>query len=96
MATSRWANGFAAESTGQVPGHSNGLPNTNAGTEPDNATLRRTLMVIASVLIGLAILAGMGGLLTTEKWLLIIAGLLLVAGLVVSAVFGRGKTRNPR
>jgi hypothetical protein len=53
-------------------------------------------MVIASVLIGLAILAGMGGLLTTEKWLLIIAGLLLVAGLVVSAVFGRGKTRNPR
>jgi cytochrome c oxidase subunit IV len=51
-------------------------------------------MVFAGVLIGLAILMTLGGLLAAQRWLLIIAGLLLVAGLVVSVVFGRGKTRT--
>jgi quinol-cytochrome oxidoreductase complex cytochrome b subunit len=53
-------------------------------------------MVIASVLIVLAIVLGVAGLLTAAKWLFIIAGVLLIAGLVVSVVYGRGKTRTPR
>jgi hypothetical protein len=53
-------------------------------------------MVLAIVLIVLAILLGLGGLLfAAVKWLLIIAGVLLIAGLVVGFV-GRGKTKSLR
>jgi hypothetical protein len=53
-------------------------------------------MVLAIVLIVLAILLGLGGLLfTAVKWLLIVAVVLLVAG-VVAGVVGRGKSRTLR
>jgi hypothetical protein len=53
-------------------------------------------MVLAVVLIVLAILLGLGGLVFTAlKWLLIVAVVLLIAG-VVAGVLGRGKTRNLR
>ncbi len=53
-------------------------------------------MVLAIVLIVLAILLGLGGLLFTAlKWLLIVAAVLLVAGLVVGFI-GRGRTRSVR
>lgn len=53
-------------------------------------------MVLAIVLIVLAILLGLGGLLFTAlKWLLIVAVVLLVAGLVVGFI-GRGKARSIR
>ena len=55
-----------------------------------------TDMVLAVVLIVLAILLGLGGLLfTAVKWLLIIAVVLLIAG-VVAGVVGRGKARSMR
>ncbi len=48
-------------------------------------------MVVAIVLVVLAILLGLGGLLFTAlKWLLIIAAVLLVAGLVM-----RGRVEDP-
>lgn len=51
-------------------------------------------MVLAIVLIVLAILLGLGGLLFTAlKWLLIVAAVLLVAGIVVGFI-GRGRTRS--
>ena len=53
-------------------------------------------MVLAVVLIVLAVLFGLGGLLfTAVKWLLIVAVVLLIAGVVAGAL-GRGKTRNLR
>jgi multisubunit Na+/H+ antiporter MnhG subunit len=53
-------------------------------------------MVLAIVLIVLAILLGLGGLLFTAlKWLLIVAVVLLIAG-VIAGVLGRGKTRSMR
>lgn len=53
-------------------------------------------MVVAIVLIVLAILLGLGGLLFTAlKWLLIIAAVLLVAGLVMGFI-SRGKARSLR
>lgn len=51
-------------------------------------------MVLAIVLIVLAILLGLGGLLfTAVKWLLIVAAVLLVAG-IVAGFIGRGRTRS--
>jgi hypothetical protein len=51
-------------------------------------------MVLAIVLIVLAILLGLGGLVFTAlKWLLIVAVVLLVAG-VVAGFIGRGKSRT--
>ena len=53
-------------------------------------------MVLAIVLIVLAILLGLGGLLfTAVKWLLIVAVVLLVAG-VVAGFLGRRKARSLR
>lgn len=53
-------------------------------------------MVLAIVLIVLAVLFGLGGLLfTAVKWLLIVAVVLLIAG-VIAGVLTRGKTRNRR
>lgn len=53
-------------------------------------------MVLAVVLIVLAILLGLGGLVFTAlKWLLIVAVVLLVAGLV-SGFLARGRTRSVR
>ncbi len=50
-------------------------------------------MVLAIVLIVLAILLGLGGLLFTAlKWLLIVAVVLLVAGVVMGFI-SRGRTR---
>ncbi|SDO50221.1 hypothetical protein SAMN04515671_1142 [Nakamurella panacisegetis] len=50
-------------------------------------------MLLVVVLIVLAILFGIGGLvLTGLKWLLIIALVLLIAG-VISGVLGRGRTK---
>ena len=52
------------------------------------------VMVVAIVLIILAILLGLGGLLfTAVKWLLIIAAVLLIAGLV-AGFLARGKAKN--
>jgi hypothetical protein len=51
-------------------------------------------MVLAIVLIVLAILLGLGGLLFTAlKWLLIVAVVLLVAGVVMGFI-SRGRTRS--
>jgi hypothetical protein len=51
-------------------------------------------MVLAIVLIVLAILLGLGGLLFTAlKWLLIVAVVLLIAG-VVLGFLGRGKSKT--
>jgi hypothetical protein len=51
-------------------------------------------MVLAIVLIVLAILLGLGGLIFTAlKWLLIIAVVLLVAGVVVGFL-GRNKSKT--
>ena len=51
-------------------------------------------MVLAIVLIVLAILLGLGGLVFTAlKWLLIVAVVLLVAGVVVGFI-GRGKSKT--
>ncbi len=53
-------------------------------------------MVLAVILIVLAILLGLGGLIFTAlKWLLIIAAVLLVAG-VVAGFLARGRTRSIR
>lgn len=53
-------------------------------------------MVLAVVLIVLAILLGLGGLLFTAlKWLLIVAVVLLVAGLV-AGFLTRGRARSLR
>ena len=53
-------------------------------------------MVLAIVLIVLAILLGLGGLIFTAlKWLLIIAAVFLIAGLVVGFL-GRGKSKTLR
>jgi len=53
-------------------------------------------MVLAIVLIVLAILLGLGGLLFTAlKWLLIVAAVLLIAG-IVAGFIGRGKTKTLR
>ncbi len=53
-------------------------------------------MVLAIVLIVLAILLGLGGLIfTAVKWLLILAAVLLVAGIVAGFV-GRSKSRSVR
>ncbi len=53
-------------------------------------------MILAIVLIVLAILLGLGGLLFTAlKWLLIVAAVLLVAG-IVAGFLGRGKSRSIR
>lgn len=53
-------------------------------------------MVLAIVLIVLAILLGLGGLVFTAlKWLLIVAVILLIAG-VVAGVLTRGKTKSLR
>jgi hypothetical protein len=53
-------------------------------------------MVLAVVLVVLAVLLGLGGLLfTAVKWLLIIAVVLLVAG-VVAGVLDRRKTTSLR
>jgi hypothetical protein len=53
-------------------------------------------MVLAIVLIVLAILLGLGGLVFTAlKWLLIVAVVLLVAGVVVGYL-GRGKSKSLR
>ena len=53
-------------------------------------------MVLAVVLIVLAILLGLGGLLFTAlKWLLIVAVVLLVAG-VVAGFLTRGRARSLR
>jgi hypothetical protein len=55
-----------------------------------------TTVVLAIVLIVLAILLGLGGLLfTAVKWLLIIAAVLLVAGIVMGFI-SRGKARSIR
>ena len=55
-----------------------------------------TTVVLAIVLIVLAILLGLGGLLFTAlKWLLIVAAVLLVAGIVMG-VIGRGRARSIR
>lgn len=49
-------------------------------------------MILAIVLIILAVLLGLGGLLLTGlKWLLVIALVLLVAGVIAGAV---GRSRN--
>jgi multisubunit Na+/H+ antiporter MnhG subunit len=59
-------------------------------------TLPAGFPLLAIVLIVLAILLGLGGLLFTAlKWLLIVAVVLLIAG-VVAGVLGRGKTRSLR
>ncbi|MEP6562593.1 MAG: hypothetical protein ABJD68_16155 [Nakamurella sp.] len=51
-------------------------------------------MLLAIVLIVLAILLGLGGLIFTAlKWLLIVAVVLLVAG-VVAGFLGRGKSKS--
>ena len=51
-------------------------------------------MVLAIVLIVLAILLGLGGLIFTAlKWLLIIAVVLLIAG-VVAGFLGRSKSKT--
>lgn len=53
-------------------------------------------MVLAVVLIVLAILLGLGGLVFTAlKWLLIVAVVLLVVG-VVTGFLARGRTRSLR
>lgn len=53
-------------------------------------------MVLAIVLIVLAILLGLGGLIFTAlKWLLIVAAVFLVAGLIAGFVV-RGKNRSVR
>lgn len=53
-------------------------------------------MVLAIVLIVLAILLGLGGLVFTAlKWLLIVAVVLLIAG-VIAGVLTRGKTKSLR
>lgn len=53
-------------------------------------------MVLAIVLIVLAILLGLGGLIFTAlKWLLIVAAIFLIAGLVVGFI-GRGKSKTLR
>ena len=53
-------------------------------------------MILAIVLIVLAILLGLGGFLfTAMKWLLIVAVVLLVAGLV-AGFLTRGRTRSLR
>ncbi|HEY7813419.1 MAG TPA: hypothetical protein VIC62_09295 [Nakamurella sp.] len=53
-------------------------------------------MILAIVLIVLAILLGLGGLLfTAMKWLLIVAVVLLVAG-VVAGFLTRGRARSLR
>jgi len=53
-------------------------------------------MVLAIVLIVLAILLGLGGLIFTAlKWLLIVAAVLLIAG-VVAGFIGRGKAKTLR
>jgi len=55
-----------------------------------------SVMVLAVVLVVLAVLLGLGGLLfTAVKWLLIIAVVLLVAG-VVAGVLDRRKTTSLR
>ena len=55
-----------------------------------------TVMVLAVVLVVLAVLLGLGGLLfTAVKWLLIVAVVLLVAG-VVAGVLDRRKTTSLR
>lgn len=55
-----------------------------------------TLMMLAIVLIVLAVLLGLGGLVfTAVKWLLIVAVVLLIAG-VVAGVLGRRKTTSLR
>ena len=55
-----------------------------------------SVMVLAVVLVVLAVLLGLGGLLfTAVKWLLIIAVVLLVAG-VVAGVRDRRKTTSLR
>ena len=67
-------------------------------THPTGGTDRREVatVVLAIVLIVLAILLGLGGLLFTAlKWLLIVAAVLLVAGIVMG-VIGRGKARSIR
>jgi multisubunit Na+/H+ antiporter MnhG subunit len=57
---------------------------------------RGTPMVLAIVLIVLAILLGLGGLLFTAlKWLLIVAAVFLIAG-IVAGFIGRGKTKTLR
>ena len=53
-------------------------------------------MVLSIFLIVLAILLGLGGLLFTAlKWLLIVAAVLLIAG-IVAGFIGRGKTKTLR
>ena len=53
-------------------------------------------MVLAIVLIVLAILLGLGGLVFTAlKWLLIVAVVLLIAGVIAGALT-RGKTKSLR
>lgn len=53
-------------------------------------------MVLAIVLIVVAILLGLGGLIFTAlKWLLIVAAVMLIAGLVVGFI-GRGKNKTLR
>jgi len=53
-------------------------------------------MMLAIVLIVLAVLLGLGGLVfTAVKWLLIVAVVLLIAG-VVAGVLGRRKTTSLR
>jgi len=53
-------------------------------------------MVLAIVLIVIAILLGLGGLLFTAlKWLLIVAAVVLVVG-IVAGFLARGRTRSLR
>jgi len=74
-----------------------GLQPGSTGVLDDDLEARKgTVMVLAVVLIVLAILLGLGGLVFTAlKWLLIVAVVLLIAG-VVAGVLGRGKTRSLR
>lgn len=61
---------------------------------PPRSWRRDETMVLAIVLIVLAILLGLGGLIFTAlKWLLIVAVVLLVAG-VVTGYLGRGKSKS--
>ncbi len=58
--------------------------------------VKENAMMLAVVLIVLAILLGIGGVVFTAlKWLLIVAVVMLVAG-VVAGFLGRGKTRSLR
>src|SRR6478672_11307003 len=99
---SRSGRGRQGHDSGAISPRKRSVP-VNRGTRPAHPTPPRgtdrkevRTVVLAIVLIVLAILLGLGGLLFTAlKWLLIVAAVLLVAGIVMG-VIGRGKARSVR